>query len=152
MWNHRYDVITVCHPFILVSTASSVSRGVCPSVWHDRGGFRPAGSMEEKRAQETGPTVLITYGRLSNTAITRGKDMIDYRRGRGERDRMTSAQFHCHGWEPVLDLLIWRTKFWSHQRGLLRYWEKTAETLCTDGLINCYMIASATVAVCWSGV
>lgn len=146
-----YNVRTVWRLFILVFSASPVRRGVCPGVWHDHGGFWPTGSVEEKWAQETGPTVLNNTWTSINTAITQVRDLTDCRRGE-ERNRKTSTQFHCHGWEPVLDLLIWRTKFWSHQSGLLRYWGKATETLCTDGLINCYMVANATVSVCWSGV
>lgn len=79
--NGRYNVTAVSLLCILVFSASPVPRGVCPSVWHDRGGFRPAGSVEEKWAQETGPTVLITHGRLLSTAISGARDLTDCRSG-----------------------------------------------------------------------
>lgn len=86
--------------FVLVSSASPFPRGVCSSVWYDSGGVRPTGSVEKKWAKEAGSTVLIWKGRLIIIAIRKNL-------------------FHCHGWEPVVDPLLWKTKFWSHQHGLL---------------------------------
>ncbi|XP_068506855.1 actin-binding LIM protein 3 isoform X2 [Syngnathus scovelli] len=49
--------------------ASPLPRGVCPSVRHEHRGFRQVGLMEEERAKETGPTLLIVCECPSNTAI-----------------------------------------------------------------------------------
>ncbi len=72
----------------MVFSASPVPRRVYPSVWHDRGGIWPTGSVEEKWAQETGPTVLVSHGRLSNTAITRVRGRL------WEGGRMREEEFY----------------------------------------------------------
>lgn len=87
--------------FVLVSSASPFPWGVCSSVQYDSGGVWPAGSVEEKRAQEAGTAVLIGK-RKCLRAVAIKKNL-----------------FHCHGWEPVVDLLVWKTKSWSHRLRLL---------------------------------
>lgn len=78
--------------------APSFTGRVYPSVRHDGGRFRPAGLVEEERAEETGPTVLTLFRHVLKAANSRTRDL--------------AALLHCHAREPVPDLLT--TKFWPH--------------------------------------
>ena len=65
-------------------SAPPVPRGVRTSVWNDSGGFRPPGSVEEERAEETGSTLLAMYAHPLNAAISRAADFTDCRKEREE--------------------------------------------------------------------
>ncbi len=149
--NDRYNVITVCRLFILVFSASPLPRGVCPGVWHDRGGFWPAGSVEEKWAQEAGPTVLIAYGRQLNTAITRGRDSTDSRRDRGRQEGFYSVSLpwlRTCSRSPHMTNQILVTPAWTSE--IPREGHRDIMHRRTDETVT--WVASATVAACWSGV
>lgn len=92
------------------NTASPVSGGICPSLQHDGGGLRPASSVETKWAEETGPAVLITnctselHWKKNRKKKCHNKRRLDWPTNWRHREKTTSTQFHCHGWEPVLEL------------------------------------------------